>query len=403
MRNMWTNLVVILAVVTLVGVGCGPEENSPGPNNVQPSSNGHTDTGDTTLTPDAGDAGGDSTGADAGDASDAEPGGDTEDDGGDASMCPSTPCYADQLCVNGSCVAVTAETKCGAAEDLGNLSLDATLTASGTFVDGSDALKASCSEDPDLAEKIFRFQVDQDSRIDYDTTWEGNFAAVVDFRTSCTDATSALTCSDSDAAIGFVAAGTEVFLVVEIAQGLPGDFTVELSATEESCPQGQRSCTSNELEICEGGGASQTYGCAGTCATADACGGDICPEAIEVTQSQTFKGDLQAYSSNFNFENATSCQTAGGTPIPTPGADIIFALPNLTTSNTVTIDAETNDSNLNRIFVLADPCAQPDQCTAVGGTDEIVDFTPPSDGTYYVVIDKSTASSAAFEYSFTLD
>ncbi len=80
---------------------------------------------------------------------------------------------------------------------------------------------------------------------------------------------------------------------------------------------------------------------------------------------------------------------------------MVFELPNLTTSDTVNIDAVSNDNNLNAVFIMKGGCGQPLQCSRVVGDQSAFDFTPASDGTYYVVIDKTTQSSGPFSYTFT--
>ena len=399
MMKKW---MVIAATLLLVGsaVGCSDDNSGEGANNIQPNNNGQPDV----STADVQDASDTQSPDDASDADDSGDGSGTNDSG-DATgdQCPETPCGDGQVCDDGTCVEETAASKCAAAEDLGELGTTDSITATGSFTELSNVMQSSCSETADTPEKVFRFVTGQDSRIDFDVTWNGNFAAVVDFRTSCEESSSTLSCRERDFAIEFVPAGTEVFMVVEMAQGVAGDFTVELTATAETCPQGQRSCSSGELEICQGGGQSNTYSCAGACgADTQSCAGDLCSEAISVTQTQTFTGTLEAYTDSFDFDGASFCESASGTNIPTPGADILFELPNLTTSDSVAIDAETNDDNLNAIFIMKqDPCASTPQCVRVEGTQESFDFTPGEDGDYYVIIDKTTQSRGEFNYSFT--
>ncbi len=407
MRRKWILSTVILATIGAFSAGCGSDK-SPPPNSISLSNNGnHVDVGDTS-TPDVADAGSDAAdgGLDAamdtaGDAADV-PGDAADTAAPDGGSCPGTPCPGDKTCVGGSCVDVTPQTECSAAEDLGTLSVGSTLTASGSLVDATDAMQASCGDSNSGGEKVFHFQTADDSRINYKPTWAGNFAGVVDFRTTCDDASTALACAGDQSAIGFVPAGTDVYMVVEMAQGVAGNFTVDLTASAQSCQPGDRTCSSGQVEVCNAGSPNDTYGCADACSSSgDTCTGDVCADAITVSQTQTFTGDLEAYASQFDFDGAAGCTNAGGTNIPTPGADIVFKLPNLTTSDTVTIDAQTNDTNLNRIFVLKDACTQPYACEQVGGASEKFDFTPSADGTYYVVIDKSTSSGGQFNYSFT--
>ncbi len=250
--------------------GCsGGNDGSGGPTTVLPSS-GHdagegggsasdaADTTDATSPTDAqaGDATQqtDDAGADGGTSQPDSDAGSTQADA-DASSgtCPDTPCTGGKVCVNGACVEETPQSKCGGATDLGSLAPGASVTASGTLEGASDALAASCNDQSGTPEQVFSFTVTQDSRVDFVTSFMGNYSAVVSFRTTCDDSTSLLGCHSGDAALPLVPAGTKVFMIVELSQGNGGQFSIDLSATAESCPAGLRSCTSGELKVCSGG------------------------------------------------------------------------------------------------------------------------------------------------------
>jgi hypothetical protein len=412
MFKKWIVLAILAIGVAAVTTACGSD--NPGNNNgILTANNG---TGDNNGVPDGGPSDASDGGDDAGQADavegtdatdstelrDAADTGDTPDansnDGGDAGICPGTPCAADETCVEGNCVDDTPVGKCNMATNLGQISPGSPVTITDTTDGASDVLSTSCSAGG--IEKVYQFTVTQDSRVSFDTTWSGQMDAKLEFRQDCVTQADDEACFDSDSSI-FVPANTNAWLVIEQDVGAGNDFTVELSASPETCPLGQRTCTSGDLEICTGGSQSQTFGCAGDCADTTTCSGDTCFEAIEVTADTTFSGGLKAYNSEINFDGETLCALDNGDTVPTPGRELVFSLPNLTQGQTVHIDASANDSNLNAIFILNSCASAPYQCVDVMVNSEVGDFVAPSAGTYYVVIDKLTTGGDSFTYSFS--
>ena len=121
-----------------------------------------------------------------------------------------------------------------------------------------------------------------------------------------------------------------------------------------------------------------------------------------MTAPTTFSGNNAAYNDQYDFQYISGCEV-DGQEIPTPGPEIIFMLPNLTAGQVVTVDAKTNDLNSNAIFITSN-CGLPSKlsCVATAYDDEILTWTVPANGDYYVFIDKETGSGDTFEYSIDI-
>jgi hypothetical protein len=128
----------------------------------------------------------------------------------------------------------------------------------------------------------------------------------------------------------------------------------------------------------------------------------MCEEAIVVTASATYSGDNPAYISNYDFGSTPGCEIEG-TPVSTPGPEVVFSLPNLTMGQTVSIDAKSGDSNNNAIFVTSNCDQQANlTCMAQDYIDEELTWTVPSDGDYFVFVDKASGAGSTFQYGIDI-
>lgn len=408
---MKQRIVYILALSFLLvagGVACGSDDEADNP--LGGGGGGHnggeeSDASDA-ASPDATDAtdgdtdaGGEGPGdaGDSGDADDADDR-DADDAGPDAGACDDgDDCSGDQVCHEGACVDETPEVACDRAEDLGTLTSE-TLTVEGSFDEGSDVLETSCASSSG-PEKMYRFRVEEDSLVSHRTTLDGQVDAKLEFRDECTEQGADERCFDADGRM-FAPADSEMWLVVERDVGRAGDFEIELEATEESCPMGERRCSDGELEICSGNSQGETYDCAAGCAGDSQCAGDVCSEAIDVTASTTFSGDLGAYSNRIDFEDEDLCALADGTNVPTPGNELVFRFPDLSEGQVIHVDMKTDDPNSNALFVLDSCQSEPYACEYVNADDEKGDWTVREAGTYYLVVDKLTEGVNDYRYAF---
>lgn len=404
-------LALLAAIVVALGTtGCNDEEGNNGV--IIPGSDSGGDTGSEDTTDldasDTEDDTGPTDASDTSDGSDTSDTGDTDDgdtqdgdtDGGDTGCVSTADCDAEELCLEEQCVPLNAASKCQSAEDLGVIGDGETVTASGDFEVETDALAASCSDGDDAPESVFSFTTDVDSVVSFDSDWAGQFDAKMEFRLNdCAEPTPQATeCFDADSDI-FIPAGVTAFLVVEQDAGIPGSFDIDLTATAETCPAGERICNDDSLRFCTGEGAFTEYQCGGTC-TSGACDGDACQNAIEVTADATFSGQLGAYENSFNFDGNALCQ-ASGTNLPTPGPDMVFEFPGLTAGQKIFIDTETNDSNNNAIFI-ATQCGDTVACAETRLVNENGEWDVPADGDYFVIVDKITNGGDQFAYSFEI-
>lgn len=310
----------------------------------------------------------------------------------DEDPCALVDCDPGEMCDEGVCKIADA---CTAAIDLGTLAFGPPTSFEGSLIlDGFDTVAATCGE-PDMPERVVTFTLSADALIEYDVTWLGQFDGVVELRSDCPDAASVEACSDIESGQAVLEAGT-YFLVLEQRFGNAGSFEGTITATEAACQPGVDACVGDDLQRCPMPDMPTTLECAGGCANAT-CIGDSCADPIVVTASGTFAGDGRAYTSAFNFESNAECRTADAAPIPTPGYDLVFSLPGLEAGNIVSIDAMTNDANINAIFITSQ-CGDTAACEATYKV-EAADWVVTADGDYFVIVDKRQAAPTPFEFS----
>ncbi|QED31216.1 hypothetical protein FRD00_04335 [Persicimonas caeni] len=398
---------IVAAALLFVGstAACGGEEDGPGNGGVQGPNNENDvslDAGNADA-PDVGDTGDADASVTDGDLSEGDAATDAPDadaDPGDTS-CQEVSCQAGEVCVDGTCLEETPARKCQLAEDLGTLTLDSPIVVSSTTAEASDVLTATCSSGGN--EVVYKFDVAQDSLVSFESDFPEQFDAVFEFRQNACEspADEDVSCFDGNNDLS-VAAGTTVYLVVEQTLGRGNDFDFTLSAAEETCPAGVERCDAGTFEVCTGGTSSQTFACADTCADAEVCSGSLCSNAIAVSGSASFGGDLGAYQANIDFSNNSLC-TVDTSTVSTPGREVIFELQGLDAGQTVTINTGPNVG----IFI-APSCSQSIVCEeafVASGTNSSVAWTVPSgvsDESYFVIIDKQSTTAGSFSYGFDI-
>jgi hypothetical protein len=359
------------------------------------------------TSPDAGDVG-DAKGSDAQDSgdisdpSDAGDAGDATPDGDAGPECPQTACVEGEVCVEGQCLDETPANKCAAAQDLGALSPGSPITISDTTDGATDLLATECAADAGN-ELVYKFTVTEDSLITFEAEFPAQFDATIEFRMdNCTSPAAGSACFDANSDIS-VSAGTTVYLVVEQYVGRGNAFSLTLQAEAQACTPGDATCTADTLEVCSGNEQPFTYACGASCAAgADQCEGTICANAIPVSGSASFAGDLEAYATNFDFGANDDC-TFDGSPVPTPGAEVIFKLEGLDAGQIVSIA-----TGPNRAMFFTTSCQATPVCEDVllsQGTTGSVDWTVPagfSDQDVYLIIDRRTQTPGAFTYDIDI-
>ncbi len=308
-------------------------------------------------------------------------------------LCGGEMCGDAEECRNDICFVVES---CAGAIDLGELTADAPLNAEGNLATGADTLTTTCGEDAQK-ERVYSFEVTEQLQVNWEATWMGQFDGLIELRGTCDDDGSVLSCRDVESTTTVLDPGT-YFLVLEVRTGNPGNFSLDISAEEASCTPGMQECMGTQLQVCNDPTEPELFQCADNC-TAMQCGGDTCGNALEVTAatSGVFTGHGGGYTSDLDFDGNINCTTSGGMPIATPGYEVVFFLPGLQQNDIVSIDADTNDSNVNAIFIVP-ACMDTAACVATY-TDEQPDWVVDTPGDYYVIIDKLTASSTEFQYS----
>jgi len=408
----------LLLVVLMAG--CGSPEEGPDTNRVSvaPAQDGGSpsDTG----SPDGAIDGAADTVSDT--VSDGEAGGGAGDaDSGDADameqLCDGVRCMDSEVCHNDQCLS-KAEAQCQGAADEGVLFPGKSLSIKGAFNGPKlDGLETECVGSKNAPEKVYKFDVAEDSLIELSTKWEG-FNAKVEFRKGACQKTDSpeKSCAFSQRWLS-AESGETVYLVVEPESGTPGSFELEVSATAAACTPGTWSCSSSggarqRCEVTDGSATPLKFQCLSTAScTNDLCEGTSCQNPIRIDSKGThqFTGNAGAYLQKMNFKNASKCKT-GQSSATSDGQEVIFAV-DMKKGQTLTVDpSETVADNL--IFVSRGSC-EPNPAdwscelaTDAGDRGLPPKFEAPADATYYVAIDtwtKIASGSSSIDYTLTLE
>lgn len=308
----------------------------------------------------------------------------------------------DQRCVRGSCIDKTFKIACFNTQDLGVLDITQAKSVIGDTAGFADSLSFDCSKPRDNfsgPENAIQFELSADANVRVSLSSSASIDWAMDLRTDCHAESSSISCEDPEILLFKGKAGQSYTILVEPLFGIDvGEFKLDFEFTSTLCsPAGEYSCQGDNLTRCVAGGAKiETYACPSGC-TGAACNGNSCGDAIVVTAPTTFTGDTEGLTNTLNFATQNGCSPEGLSGINSPGAEIILSLPGLTAGQRVLVDTSMNDQNDNAIFVL-DTCSDESGCLAGVDLGEKLDWTVPTSGDYFIVIDKLTNNTKTFNY-----
>ncbi len=202
-------------------------------------------------------------------------------------------------------------------------------------------------------------------------------------------------------------AGT-VFLVVD-ANYIHQDATYRLDVTvgPQQCQFGQTYCQSpSNLGYCTQVGLYQSYSCDGGCNQAT-CGtprGDICADAIAVTDGQTVHGDWHGTNSlTLNPTVPGQCQYDGPRfygPTSTSGADTFYRI-DLQPHDLLTVDMRTAAPQAKVYFL--DSCTGVDSCQPGGYASRALtsQYYSENGGAVWVMVDGAVPPNTLYTYDLT--
>lgn len=377
-----------LAIIALlIFAGCGDDKGSTTPIISTPPDVSHPDSGDgDTLTDD-----------DTGDT------GDTDIDMANGGMCESVTCELDEKCVKGDCVPASAKLACDEITDLGTLDIAVSKSFSGDTTDFVDTFNSSCGEESTFtgAENAFKFMLTADALVTIELSSSAAVDWLVDVRKDgCEAASGSLLCSGSETLTFQGRAGETYYLVVEPEVGIDkGAFDITMSFEALICDPSTPECDGDALLTCFGGTMQTPHECAAGC-TQTACDGENCQAPLEVSAPMSFMGDINGYTNTIDFAGISSCST-NGNGVATPGQDIILHVTGLTANQIVTLDASM-DSQDDVIAVLSD-CGAAPTCQAFVDLGDVLTWTVPADGDYFVAVDRRTKENGPFAFSLSIE
>lgn len=383
-------LIATICFVTATGVGCSSCEDPGSTTNNKPSLNNLNNLSDST--PDITD-------------------GDMGDMSADADMATDM-----DNCEDNACIEWKKFDDCDQVRDLGTLDSanSEKFAVKGDTTNLGSLIQTTCSDTGDVsAEYVFAFKLNATAFIDLKVESLSGVDFVVEMRDGkCealdpNDIADAGFCRQSGQEVFLARKDIQYFLVVEAQNGMVnGPFEINMGFTPTTCEPGAVSCDADNLVVCEAGTMEASKPCGTGCMT-DACTADTCDNTIDISGTGTFdyKGSLDAFTNSFNaadFKDA-GCTAPNGDALPTPGAEQIFALKNLTAGQRVRIEANDllEDQNDNAIFIM-DSCGANAQCLAVEEITDQFDWEVPNNGDYVVIIDNLSDFNKNYKHTITV-
>ncbi len=308
-------------------------------------------------------------------------------------------CEGATKCVNGDCVALDAKLACDEVTDLGMLDIAQSKSFSGDTTGFVDTMNSTCGEGTTFTgpENAFRFEVAAAATVTVDLTTTAAVNWLMELkRGACGEGAEIQRCSDSETFSFNASPGTVYYLIVEPAVGLDvGAFDIEMSFVPLVCVPGETTCDADNVVTCFGGTMETPYSCADSC-TGTKCDGESCANAIEVTASTSFGGDIKAYTSDFNFAGISSCST-NGTGSPSLGQDIVLSLPGLIAGQVVVVDAsmDTQDD----VIAVMPTCDTTPTCERFVDLGDLLTWTVEASGDYFIVVDRPRNENGTFAFS----
>lgn len=238
-----------------------------------------------------------------------------------------------------------------------------------------------------------------------------NFDASLYAVTDCSDTTNTCvagsdTSSVTDETIQFAGDGvTTYYVVVDSQFSGSGIYTISASLQQPTCTPGValQCLDSTTLQYCTELGIEAPYTCETTCsgASCDVPSGQICADAIVLTDGQSYSGII-------NTPNSINpgVGTSGACTFPSDahpyGSDVIFAI-DLLAGEWLFVDYDVNTS-LGIAYLLGD-CSDTDTClarSAEAGVGQVV-YESLIDQRVYFVLDRTTTTVSSLTYTVDVD
>ena len=340
---------------------------------------------------------------------------------GEEDLCEEVECGEFEVCdgETGECVEIDADPgyTCQAPSSLGTLGGDEEIQLTATPGEQPSTARTECSN-VDSGNAVFEFEAEVPMDVDI---WLSDQAddsqLVLEVRKGSCDEEEAVIdqpgCDniyqDDLPTYSFDAeAGETYYIIVEGRDTTsPGEFTLDIETDELLCaPKGAWTCHPDEEDViveCDRGVEEIEKPCGAGCED-DACIGDTCENALEVTAPMTIEGHTRPYTNTFEFQPHPECSSEGATGTEGPlsdGRDMVFFLPGLEAGQIVIADAS-DSPQLNYFGVVQECDAANIACIHGESLDQTMEWEVPESGDYYVIITRNTSNAGDFTYSIDI-
>ena len=345
--------------------------------------------------------------------------GDCVDD--DVDLCEGVECGEFEYCEeeSGDCVEIDADPgyTCQSPEGLGTFSGDESRTVTATPGDQPSTERTECSN-VDSGNAVFEFTAEDPMDVHIQLTDQADDAQLVlEVRQgSCSDDDAVIAqpgCDNiynhEDSTYSFDAEAGETYYIIVEGRDVtsPGEFTLDIETDELVCaPKGAWTCHPDDDDTiveCDRGVEEIEKPCGYGCED-DACLGDTCENAIEVTAGITVEGHTRPYTNTFDFQPHPECSTEGATGTEGPlsdGRDMVFFLPGLEAGQMVIADGS-DTPQLNYFGVVQECDAANIACIHGESLNQVMEWEVPESGDYYVIINRNTSNAGDFKYSIDI-
>ena len=201
--------------------------------------------------------------------------------------------------------------------------------------------------------------------------------------------------------------GPGTYFLIGIGDVEKAENRVTITQDAYECVPGPSTCTDGEVTQCDNPGNEFILACPGGLCNVDACGGNVCADAVAIALEdgapETLRSSRRGFSHDWNAEDRDGCSLEAGVPAgPSLGVDFVVEFTNLVAGDVLALDAEMSDGNF--AFYVLESCAA-ETCLDAFAFDQNSDnrgeHTVANDGSLFVVFETLGNNNGEFTITAT--